>query len=127
MTHTAGFLAIAFLADAALTVAVVSYVVRKRAASGAADVSPGVDLVKFKAFSDSARALVGEYLRSNYGGDAAELPGVLSELLIQLDDSAKEQSLTLDRTTLRMVLLRSVQALNTIPSRDVQTALRQVA
>jgi hypothetical protein len=87
----------------------------------------GVELTKFRAFSDSIRDLTSNYMTANYSGDPESLAPVLTELMSQLDAKAKEQGITLNREALKMVLMRSIMAQKNVPMRDMQNALKKVA
>ncbi len=86
-----------------------------------------MNLAQLKTSSDSAHALIGEYMRANYSGQTESLPGLLSSLLDQLEARAAAENLPLNREALKMVLLRSLTSNRTASTREVQTALRQVA
>ena len=120
------WIALLVVLDILVTAGVIVYVFRKRggfAILGAAK----VNLAHLKAFSDSAHALIGEYMRANYSGQAESLPGLLSSLLDQLEARAAAEKLPLNREALKMVLMRSLNTHRTASMREVQTALRQVA
>lgn len=120
------WIALMVVLDILVTAGVIVYVFRKRggfAILGAAK----VNLAHLKAFSDSAHALIGEYMRANYSGQAESLPGLLSSLLDQLEARAAAEKLPLNREALKMVLMRSLNTHRTATTREVQTALRQVA
>jgi hypothetical protein len=113
--------------DIAVAMAVIAFVLRKRGIIGGAVATLGVDLARFKTFSDTAETLVSEYMRANYSGQKESLPGLLSDLMSQLDARAKADGMPLDRGALKLVLFRSISAQRLAAPRDVQIALRDVA
>lgn len=115
-------LAVVFI-DILITALVIRHWLKKLGGEGLL----GLELTKFRAFSDSVRDLTGNYLSANYSGNPDALAPVLTDLMAQLDAKAKEQGITLNREALKMVLMRSIVAQKSVPLRDVQTALKQVA
>ncbi len=120
--HTA-FILIAVVIDIAITASVLNYLIQKRGLLSALT----VNLEKFRAFNQTAADLVGNQLRSSYSGDPETLPALLSDLLTQLENKAKEEGLPLQREALKLVLLRAVRAQDGISARDAQSAMRKVA
>jgi hypothetical protein len=119
------FLIVGF--DLAVTTAVVLFVLRKRGILGASVATLGVDLAKFRTFSGAAEALVSEYMRANYSGQKESLPGLLSDLMGQLEARAKADGMALDRGAIKLVLFRAISAGRLAAPHDVQVALRDVA
>jgi hypothetical protein len=117
------FIAIAVLIDLTITVAVISYVLRKRGLLSV--LTTGLE--KFRTFSAETSEMAQNHLLANYSGNPEDLPAVLTSLLDQIEQKAKEQNIALNRDALKMVLLRSVQSQQGMNYNDLQKAMRKVA
>ena len=117
------FIMIAVIVDLVITAAVLNYLIRKR---GLLTVLT-TGLEKFRTFNAETSEMARNYLLANYSGNPEDLPAVLTALLDQIEQKAREQGITLNRDALKMVLLRSVQTQQGMNAGDLQKAMRKVA
>lgn len=117
------------LADVVVTVAVIYLVMRKRfKVSLAVDVKrTAVDLKGLMDLVKDEHPRIGEYLRTNWSGDPTQLHPVLTSLLGQLEEKARNRGLTVDRDTLKTVLATSVRSHKVVKGRELGEALEKVA
>lgn len=87
----------------------------------------GVDLRNIMELSNEMERETEEYLRANWSGDAATLPGVLTSLLNRFEARVRERRLPVTRAELKPMLGRLVLARRLAKSDEVNEALKQVA
>jgi hypothetical protein len=75
----------------------------------------------------SAHDLVGEYLRANYSGDLAQLPGVLNGLMSKLRDLLRSQGVELDPATLKALVEIAAAKQRVATLQQIREALATVA
>lgn len=114
---------LAVVLDLAITFSILALVFRKRGLFQL--FSAGLD--KVRALSAEAQELVGNYVRANYSGNPDDLPALIEQLLVQLDQKARERGITLERPMLKVILAQTLRAVDGVPMNDVQAALRKVA
>lgn len=123
MTQRSLIILIAVLIDAAITIAVVRAVLKKK---GFLQLfSAGLE--KSRALAAEVRDLAGNYVRANYSGNPDDLPALLEQLMLQIDLKANERGLKLERPMLKLLLAQALRAEDGVPMNDVQAALRKVA
>ena len=79
------------------------------------------------AFAREQHTHIGEYVRANYSGMPEQLPSVITALLDELERSAKEQNLPLDRAALKPMLASSLRMLRIAKPRERDEAFARVA
>lgn len=79
-----------------------------------------------KAFAADVDQLVTSYVPAHYGGQPAELPGVLSALLDRTRTLASSRGLALDEDVLRSLLVQAVAARRVAGRGDAQRAMDAV-
>ena len=114
---------LAVMVDIAVTVAVVARVIKKRGRLGV--LSRGLD--KARAFNETVKETTTSFLQSNYSGDPGQLPAVLEQLMLELDEKAQEQGLTLNRQAMKIALMSALGSQNVVPAKDAMDALKKVA
>lgn len=82
----------------------------QRSTSGQADIVSLDDLRAMAAFAKEQHERIGQYMRTNWNGSPANLPGVLTALLIELERDAMARKLILDRGALKIMLGGSLRA-----------------
>ncbi len=87
----------------------------------------GVDLHDLMEFSKDKQTRIGEYVRANWSGDPAALPGVLETLLGELEHDAQTRGLTLSRDILKSILATSVRQQHLTKGNELKQAMKQVA
>jgi hypothetical protein len=111
------------IVDLAITFSILSYLAKKK---GLVQLfSAGLE--KSRALAAEAHDLASNYIRANYSGNPDDLPAVLEQLLVQLDQRARERGITLERPMLKVVLVQSLRPEDGVPMADLQAALRKVA
>ena len=78
-------------------------------------------------FAREQHARIGEYMRANYSGVPEQLPSVITALLDELEKTAKEQNLPLDRAALKPMLASSLRMYGIGKARDRDEAFTRVA
>lgn len=117
------FITMAVIVDIIVTVSIVSFVMKKRGLLKLL----GLKFQQLKPFANESRDLAANFLRANYSGNPDELPGVLDQLLVQLEQKAQEQNLPLDREMLKLFLAQALRGQDGVSMNDVQSAMRKVA
>jgi len=79
------------------------------------------------AFSREQHARIREYMRINYSGMPEQLPSVITTLLDEVERSAKEQNLPIDRAQLKTMLAGSLRILGIGKARERDEAFARVA
>ncbi len=111
--------------DILITAIVVWFVIRH--VSLRFSVKTGGNFRELAEFAKESHARTGEYVRSNYGGDPAMLPQVLSNLLAQLEHDAAARNLRVERGILEAVMIRSLTSQRLVPAKDIRAALARAA
>ena len=112
---------------------VVWYIIQRRKSraqrdtSGQADIVNLDDLRAMATFAKDRHERIGEYMRANWSGSHAELPGVLTALLIELERDAIARKLFIDRDSLKIMLGGSLRAHKLCHAHLVREALDKVA
>jgi hypothetical protein len=78
-------------------------------------------------FAREQHARIGEYMRANYSGVPEQLPSVITALLDELERTAKEQNLPLDRAALKPMLASSLRMHGIGKPRERDEAFTRVA
>jgi hypothetical protein len=78
-------------------------------------------------FAREQHARIGEYMRANYSGVPEQLPSVITALLDELERTAKEQDLPLDRDKLKPMLASSLRMHGIGKTRERDEAFARVA
>jgi hypothetical protein len=123
VTQRSLFILVAVLIDAAITIVVLRAVLKKM---GFLQLFRA-GLEKSRALASETRDLVGNYVRANYSGNPEDLPALLQQLMVQIDQKACERGLKLERPMLKLLLAQALRAEDGVPMNDVQNALRKVA
>jgi hypothetical protein len=119
--------------DLIVTLAVVIAVLKLRGRLLAVSFSttPGaVSMDQLRALGDFAREQhphIGEYMRANWSGMPDQLPSVLTGLLNELESTAKERNLPLDRGMLKAMLASSLRSHRIGKGSERDEAFKQVA
>lgn len=78
-------------------------------------------------FAREHHARIGEYMRANYSGMPEQLPSVITALLDELERTAREQNLPLDRAALKPMLASSLRMHGIGKARERDEAFARVA
>jgi len=123
-----------FLAvDLFITIIVIAVVLKLRGsgfAFGFVGKTGTVNMEQLRALTTFAReqhARIGEYMRANYSGMPEQLPSVITALLDELERTAKEQNLPLDRAMLKPMLASSLRMHGIGKPRERDEAFLRVA
>jgi len=112
------------LLDIVVTLAVVTFVVRRR--EGGMSVG-GLNITAVREFTDDIHPRIGEYVRANWSGVPEQLPPVLESMLAEMDREAHKHGLELDRDTLKKLLRASLASHRVVPGKSLDDALAHVA
>ncbi len=113
--------------DVVITVIVLR---RNRAARAKAAQDPGpvvLDLGRLRGFADAIHPRIGDYVRTNWSGEADALPGVLAEVVAQAAAEAHARGLDLDRKVIKRVVEHSIATHRLARSEVVREAMTRVA
>jgi hypothetical protein len=123
-----------FLAlDVLVTIVVIVVVLKLRGnlfamALGAKPGTVNADQIRaLMTFAREQHARIGEYMRANYSGVPEQLPSVITALLDELERTAKEQNLPLDREKLKPMLASSLRMHGIGKARERDEAFARVA
>jgi hypothetical protein len=123
-----------FLAlDVLVTIVVIVVVLKLRGnlfamALGAKPGTVNADQIRaLMTFAREQHARIGEYMRANYSGVPEQLPSVITALLDELERTAKEQNLPLDREKLKPMLASSLRRHGIGKARERDEAFARVA
>ncbi len=121
------------LFDVVIMAVVVWYILQRRkqrAERSKGDTATVVNLDDLRAlatFAKDQHERIGQYMRTNWNGSPATLPGVLTALLIELERDAMARKLIVDRGSIKTMLGGSLRA-HKIGSPDtLREALDKVA
>jgi hypothetical protein len=117
------------LADVAVTLLVIRYVLARRAKSGE-KVAGGLLNVDFRAlrqFTEAAHPRIGDYVRANWSGSPTQLAEVLRALLDELERDAKNRGLELERDVIKNLIGRSLDRHKIARGTELKDALAKVA
>ena len=123
MSQRSLIILLAVVIDLGIAFSVLAFIFRKKGVFQL--LSAGLE--KARVLSAEARELAGNYVRANYSGNPDDLPALLEQLLVQLDQKARERGITLERPMLKVVLAQALRAEDGVPMSDLQAALRKVA
>jgi len=79
------------------------------------------------AFAREQHARIGEYMRANYSGMPEQLPSVITALLDELERTAKEQNVPLDRAGIKPMLASALDMYRIGNRRERGEAMLKVA
>jgi len=119
--------------DMAVTLAVVLFVLKRRGVFGGVLLPPGqgiTDLGQVRALTQLATEQhdrIGDFVRANWSGIPAQLPGVLASLMDQLEGDARARGLTVNRELLKTVIATSLRKHRVAGDRELGEALAKVA
>ena len=114
------------LLDIIVTLAVVSFVVKRRETDGGLSVG-ALNIGAIRDYTEVIHPWIGEYVRANWSGAPDQLPRVLESMLPEMDREAHTHGLELDREALKKVLRASLAAHKVAPGRNLDEALSHVA
>jgi len=92
----------------------------------AGTVDPG-QMRALMTFAREQHERIGEYMRANWSGMAEQLPSVINALLDELEKTAKEQNLPLDRAALKPMFISSLRMHGIGKPRERDEAFTRVA
>ena len=78
-------------------------------------------------FARDQHERIGEYMRANWSGMPEQLPSVIAALLDELDKTAREKGLALDRGVLKAMLASSLRSHRIGRGRELREAIQKVA
>lgn len=119
--------------DIVVTVGVVALLVRRaKIAKGiAGPAGSAVTAIshfrELAAFAKEQHQRIGDYMRANWSGDPAQLPGALEGLLDRLEEEARAKGLGFDRDALKTLVATSLRSHRIARPNDVGNALERVA
>src|SRR5688572_2254238 len=121
------------LADVIVTIAIVTYVFRRRFTLSAMQVPQDAVLADLAqigpltAFAKERHERIGDYVRANWSGIPDQMPSVLTSLLDQLEREARSQGHTFSRELLKTVVATSLRSHRLVKSDEVGEALEKAA
>jgi HD-like signal output (HDOD) protein len=119
--------------DLIVTIAVIVVVLKRRGSLFAMAIGTkagAVNMEQMRALMTFAReqhARIGEYMRANWSGMPEQLPSVITALLDELERTAKEQNLPIDRAMLKPMVASSLRMHGVGKRPDRDQAFQRVA
>ncbi|MGH7741454.1 MAG: hypothetical protein ACRENS_05465 [Candidatus Eiseniibacteriota bacterium] len=123
MTHRSLIIMVAVIIDLIITCSVLTLVLKRR---GLIQMFT-TNLEKSRAFAAEARGLAGNFIRANYSGNPDDLPALLEQLMVQLEQKASERGMKLQRPMLKLILAQALRAEDGVAMSDLNNAMRKVA